>query len=93
MKPYGKAFKGLSGTLYKAGEGLPGVPVVELAGDGRVLIEHHRGVVEYGTQKICVKVKYGLLCICGMGMELAKMTKDQLVNTGRIGSITIQRKG
>lgn len=93
MKQYTNALRRLSGTLYDGKEEQPGVPIVELAGDGRVLIEHHKGVVEYGTEKICIKVPYGLLCVCGLDMELAKMTKDQLVITGKIGSVTIQRKG
>ena len=93
MKQYGKALQRLSGTIYESNDALPGVPIVELAGDRRVLIENHRGVTEYGMEKICVKVKYGLLCICGCDMELAKMTKDQLVITGQIGSVTIQRRG
>ena len=90
---YGKRLHRLSGAIYSANDGLPGVPVVELAGDRRVLIENHKGVVEYGTSRISVKVKYGLLCICGQKMELAKMTSEQLVITGIIESVTIQRRG
>ena len=61
------------------GEPMPGVPVVELAGDRRVLIERHGGVTEYSGERICVKVRYGLVCICGCGLELACMTREQLV--------------
>lgn len=93
MKQYGKALQRLSGAMYESNDALPGVPIVELAGDRRVLIENHWGVTEYGTDRICVKVKYGILCVCGREMELAKMTKDQLVITGSIGSLTIHRKG
>ena len=93
MKPYQKTLRQLTGTLYESNDGLPGVPIVELAEDHRVLIENHSGVVEYGTERISVKVKYGLLCISGLDMELAKMTKDQLVIVGKIESVTIQRKG
>ena len=93
MKPYKKGPRQLTGTLYEAYDVLLGMPIVELAGDQRVLIENHRGVVEYGAEKISVKVKCGLVCICGLEMELAKMTKEQLVIVGKIGSVTIQRKG
>ena len=34
------------------GEALPGQPVLEVAGDRRVLIEHHRGVTEYSRERI-----------------------------------------
>lgn len=74
------------------GESLPGVPVMELAGDRRVLIERHRGVTEYSAERICVLLCYGTLCICGGGLELIRMTRDQLVISGRIDGISIRRR-
>ena len=73
-------------------EPMPGLPVVELAGDRRVLIEGHGGVTEYGCEKICVKVRYGCVSVCGCGLELTRMTKQQLVITGRIDAVQIQRR-
>ena len=74
------------------GEAFPGQPLVELYGDRRVLIEHHGGVTEYGREKIQVKVRYGYLCVCGGCLELARMTAEQLVITGRIDSVSIIRR-
>lgn len=74
------------------GEMLPGVPVVELAGDGRVLIERHGGVTEYSRERIGVKVRYGTVCVCGCGLELTRMTREQLVISGRIDCIQIHRR-
>ena len=74
------------------GESVPGMPLVELAGTRRVLIEHHHGVTEYGCREIRVKVSYGQICICGSGLELAKMTKEQLVITGSIDVITLIKR-
>ncbi len=71
---------------------LPGQPIVEIAGDRRVLIENHFGVKEYGTQRITVKVKYGCVCICGEHLELMRMTREQLVICGRIDCVTVQRR-
>ncbi len=71
---------------------LPGVPVVELAGERRVLIENHMGITEYGTEKICVQVKYGYICICGMSMVLTRISKEQLVICGHIDSVTLVRR-
>ena len=93
MRQYEKTLQRLSATVYESSEPLPGVPIIELAGDRRLLIENHKGVTEYGAERICVKVKYGVICVCGYEMELAKMTKEQLVITGLIRSITIQRRG
>lgn len=75
------------------GEPNPMQPLVELAGDRRVLIENHRGVTQYGREKICVKVKFGQVAVCGCGLELARMTKEQLVISGRIDSVSLIRRG
>lgn len=75
-----------------AGEPLPGVPVVELAGDRRVLIEGHRGVCQYSREEVCVKVRYGCICICGCGLELTRMSREQLIISGRIDGIKVHRR-
>lgn len=73
-------------------EPLPGVPVVEVAGEHRVLIERHEGVTEYSRERICVKVRYGLVCVCGCGLELTRMTREQLVISGQIDCVQLQRR-
>ncbi len=74
------------------GEPLPGQPLVEIAGDRRVLVENHFGVKEYSRERIGVKVKYGILTVCGCGLELTRMTGEQLVISGRIDCVTLHRR-
>jgi sporulation protein YqfC len=74
------------------GETLPGVPLIEIAGDHRVLIENHNGVIEYDRERIRVRVRYGALCITGCGLELTHMTRSQLVISGQIDSVQLQRR-
>lgn len=73
-------------------ESVPGQPIVEIAGDRRVLIENHLGVAAYGQEKILTKVKFGTVCICGCNLEIVHMTKDQLVIYGNIDFIKLQRR-
>ena len=73
------------------GESIPGVPLIEIAGDKRILIEHHNGVIQYGSQNIRLKVKYGQVCICGESLKLSQITKGQLVISGQIDSVHIIR--
>ena len=82
----------LADSTDLSGEPMPGVPVVELAGDRRVLIERHGGVTEYSSDRICVKVRYGIVCICGCGLELTCMTREQMVVTGRIDCVQLKRR-
>ena len=74
------------------GELPPGVPVIEIARDCRVLIEGHRGMTEYSRERIRVRVCYGIVCICGAGLELMHMSKDKLVISGQIEGAQIERR-
>ena len=73
-------------------EPAPMESLVEIAGYRRVLIEHHFGVIAYCREQICVKVKYGLVSVCGSDLELSRMSKDQLIISGAIHSITLERR-
>ena len=73
-------------------EAIPRLPLVEIMNDQRVLIENHWGVVEYGTTQISVNVRFGTVTICGCNLELARMMKGQLIVTGRIDSVHLQRR-
>ena len=74
------------------GEIPPGMPVVEIAGEGRVLIERHNGMVEYSRERISVRVCYGTVCVCGAGLELSLMTKQLLVISGQINCVQVLRR-
>ena len=72
-------------------EPMPAQTVVEIAGYRRVLIEHHCGVIQYGSELICVKVKFGCIRICGEKLELTRMTRQQLIVSGAIESVRLER--
>lgn len=82
----------LAETTDLPGESVPGQSILELMGDHRVLIEHHRGVQEYSREKIGVKVRFGSVTVCGCNLELVHMTKEQLVIRGRIDTVTLHRR-
>ena len=93
MKDRGSILQRLADGMDLPGEPLPGQSIVEIAGDRRVLIEHHSGVTQYSREKICVKVKNGQVAVCGCGLELTQMTREQLVISGRIDCVTLLRRG
>ena len=72
-------------------EPVPGVPLVELMNDQRVLIENHRGVTAYEKTEIRVQVKFGEIIVCGDLLEIACMSAKQLIIKGNIQSINISR--
>lgn len=71
------------------GEIPPGLPLVEIVGNGRVLIENQLGVCSYSSCNITVKVCKGFVQISGEGLELQQMTKRQLVITGVIFGVAL----
>lgn len=73
-------------------EPAPGQPLIEIAGEHRVLIENHSGVLEYTRERICVSVKYGIAAVCGCSLELKRMSREQLVISGKIESISLHRR-
>lgn len=77
----------LAANVYS--EAMPGVPLIEISGCHRFLLENHHGIIAYCDKEIRAKVSYGYVCICGSGLELAKMTKEQLVITGMITSVSL----
>jgi sporulation protein YqfC len=74
------------------GETFPGIPVAEIAGDSRVLIEHHKGIREYEADRIRICVSYGEICVCGRELSIAKMTSAQIVIAGKIENLQLIRR-
>lgn len=73
-------------------EPIPTQPVVELYSDRRVLIEHHKGVLQYSRESIRVGMGYGCLQVEGQGLVLARMSRNQLIICGKIHGISIVRR-
>ena len=82
----------LADAVQLHGEPLPGLSLVEIAGDCRVLIERHRGVLKYDRRQICVKTTCGCVSVCGNNLTLMQMTHAQLVITGRIEGVSFDRR-
>ena len=70
----------------------PTLPIVEIAGDRRILIEKHKCVTQYNDELVVVQMGYGQLQIRGCFLNLARLGKEQLVINGDICSVSIVRK-
>ena len=73
-------------------EVFPGQTLIEIVDGNRVLIEHHHGVIEYAEEKICIRLPWGILQICGNALHLRCMTRCKLVICGCIHGITLVRE-
>ncbi len=68
------------------------LPLVELLGNSRLLVENHIGVMAYSQEKIAIRVTFGYLLITGQNMKLAEMQKEQLVIFGQIDGVCLHRE-
>lgn len=91
MNQHKKLFKRLGGMLDLSAQPMPGVPIIEMAGNRRALIENHQGVMEYGKERISIVVKFGKVVITGAELEICYMSRQQLVITGCIDGVSIER--
>lgn len=62
-------------------------PLIEILGDHRLLIEHHKGVIQYETNLISVKVAFGCVEIRGEELKIYCMSQENIVICGTVESV------
>ena len=91
MNQHNKTLNRLKSWLDLSVPTTPGMPIVEIAGNRRVLIENHNGIAEYGNEKIVILVKLGKIIISGTQLEVCNMSRHQLVIVGCIDAVSVER--
>ena len=64
-----------------------GMPKLTITGKARVVVENHKGLLEYGEERIEVNGGRVRIRVNGTGLELRAMDRDDLVITGQILSV------
>jgi sporulation protein YqfC len=82
-----KIFDHLANIIASEEVNIPGQSIMELCTNRRILIEEHKGLLEYGPEKVMVEVSFGKLCIVGSGLKVAKMTSQQIAVVGCIRAV------
>ena len=65
--------------------------LVEVLGDGRVLIENHKGICSYDACKINLCVSYGILSVCGHGLKISFISHERMVISGKIEQLILAK--
>lgn len=68
---------------------LPGVAKLTLSGGSEVLVENHGGLKSYSSDLIEVRGRNAIMQIRGEDLELAAMTKNDIVIRGIIAAIEL----
>ena len=64
---------------------------VEITAGKRLLIDNHRGVLNYSEETVTALLPDGKLTVCGDRLRMKAMTDRQLLITGRIDSVEWMR--
>ena len=91
MKLYNKVRGRLPELLGIPDQTLPGVPIIEIYGDRRVLVEGRCSVVQYDINCIKLRNPCGIVSVCGCGLQMAELSRVQTIITGNIESVSIRR--
>jgi sporulation protein YqfC len=67
------------------------LPKVTLIGNLQLVIENHRGIIEYTIGKIRVSVNTGEIEITGKDLEICNITTDEICLDGDISGLMYHR--
>jgi sporulation protein YqfC len=65
------------------------LPVLHITGFERLLMENHRGLLEYGRNKIRIASTAGTVEIAGEGLAIKSVGRDEVLITGSITNVLI----
>lgn len=65
-------------------------PKVTIMGFEQVLVENHRGILEYQDYFVRLNTYIGIININGFNLKLGEMTADDILVTGKIDSVDFE---
>ena len=69
------------------GEIVAGMSRITVTGGSRVFIENHKGILEYGRERIEINGGRVIITVGGEGLDIRNMSDSELLITGRILSL------
>lgn len=70
--------------------GVPETPRVTVVAARRLMVEGHRGILEFGNEHIVLSARHCKLHVYGTGMKLSAMSTDTLIIYGKIASVEFE---
>ncbi len=71
-------------------EAITAAPRITISGDGRVLVEGHRGLLEYARDRIAAAGPGCRILIKGEDLDLVAMDRRELVVRGRLWAVELE---
>jgi len=64
-----------------------GLPRITVLGDIQLVVENHRGIIEYTTEKVRIGTSIGELRVAGTDLALRTIFPEEIAVDGKIRSI------
>ncbi|SHJ79309.1 sporulation protein YqfC [Paramaledivibacter caminithermalis] len=77
----------ISNILEIPKEILLDLPKITFIGNLQVSIENHKGIIEYSSENIRVKIKDGFIKISGIDLAIKTIITEEIIISGKIASI------
>ena len=77
-------------VLDLPGDGVAGLPRMELTGSRELRMENHRGILAYGEDEIHISGGRMVVKVRGKGLELRSMNARELLITGAIRAVELE---
>ena len=66
------------------------LPKVTIVGSLGVLVQNHRGLIQYSPEKIVIGVGRGQIAITGKSLEIEEVSREDMIVRGAIGSVQME---
>ncbi|BCV25639.1 MAG TPA: sporulation protein YqfC [Firmicutes bacterium] len=63
------------------------LPRVTLVGNLQLVMENHRGIVEYGPERVRLALAQGELVVSGSDLALVSLSEEEIIVEGQISRI------
>jgi len=68
-------------------------PRLTVVGKGDLMVENHKGIIEFGDTRVRIITGTGLIKITGCGLLIREITSEDIIISGRIDSIEFSDAG
>lgn len=69
------------------------LPKATLLGDVQMVVENHKGLLEYTPARLRIRTSQGEVCVVGAHLRIGSLFREELVVEGRIDSVQFNRRG
>jgi sporulation protein YqfC len=83
----------LSDALDIPKELVMNLPRITMVGNLQIVVENHRGILDFTSQEVRVALSRGVVGVSGVNLTLRSMDQDELVVDGELTRVWFESEG